>query len=72
MSDKILISEDGDEIDLPASVAEAVKQAVKDLFDPALDDLEEPVGLASGDTSISGKFVIDDDEIDDEDVNEVR
>lgn len=54
------------------TVDEAIKRAVKELFDPRLDSLEEPIGLASGNTSVPGKFIIDDNEIDDGDIHEKR
>ena len=53
-------------------VDEAIERAVKHLFDPALAALAEPCGLASGDTAMAGKFVIDDDEVDDADIHENR
>ncbi len=72
MTNKIVNLDDYREQGIAAPIDEAIKRAVKHFFDPALAELEEPCGLASGDTSMPGKFVIDDDEVDDEDIHENR
>ena len=51
----------------PRTLEGAAKAAVRRYYDPKLEGIEEPQGLASGRTSRSGSFISDKDNPEEED-----